>query len=165
MVQLIGVTIVMKRNLILIFIIAFGCFILDFITKSLVSNLLVLDVSNVIIEHFFYLTYTHNYGAAWSIFTGNIYFLVIMGILIVGFMIYYIVKNKIRNIWEILGYGLFLGGAIGNIVNRMVNGYVTDFLDFRFGDYYFPIFNVADIGIVIGVFLLLIDTFRRGKYD
>ena len=80
-------------------------------------------------------------------------------------MLYYIAKNKVSNIWEILGYGLFLGGAFGNIVNRIINGYVTDFLDFRFGNYYFPIFNVADIGIVIGVFLLLIDTFRRGKND
>ncbi len=163
MVQLIGVTIVMKRNL--IFIIGFFWFIVDLITKLLVSNLLVLDASNVIIDNFFYLTYTHNYGAAWSIFTGNIYFLIIVGILIIGFMLYYIAKNKVSNIWEILGYGLFLGGAFGNIVDRIVNGYVTDFLDFRFGNYYFPIFNVADIGIVIGVFLLLIDTFRRGKND
>ena len=163
MVQLIGVTIVMKRNL--IFIIGFFGFIVDLITKLLVSNLLVLDASNVIIDNFFYLTYTHNYGAAWSIFTGKIYFLIIVGILIIGFMLYYIAKNKVSNIWEILGYGLFLGGAFGNIVNRIINGYVTDFLDFRFGNYYFPIFNVADIGIVIGVFLLLIDTFRRGKND
>ena len=163
MVQLIGVTIVMKRNL--VFIIGFFWFIVDSITKLLVSNLLVLDASNVIIDNFFYLTYTHNYGAAWSIFTGNIYFLIIVGILIIGFMLYYIAKNKVSNIWQILGYGLFLGGAFGNIVDRIVNGYVTDFLDFRFGNYYFPIFNVADIGIVIGVFLLLIDTFRRGKND
>ena len=59
MVQLIGVTIVMKRNL--IFIIGFFWFIVDLITKLLVSNLLVLDASNVIIDNFFYLTYTHNY--------------------------------------------------------------------------------------------------------
>ena len=69
-----------NRKLILIFGIAIIILIIDLVTKLLVSNFLVLDVSNGIIDHFFYLTYTHNYGAAWSIFTGNIYFLIVVGI-------------------------------------------------------------------------------------
>ncbi len=154
-----------NRKLILIFGIAIIILIIDLVTKLLVSNFLVLDVSNGIIDHFFYLTYTHNYGAAWSIFTGNIYFLIVVGILIIGFMLYYILKNKVSSMLEILGYGLFLGGAFGNIINRIIYGYVIDFFDFRFGNYYFPIFNIADIGIVIGVFLLFIDTFRRNRND
>ena len=58
---------------------------------------------------------------------------------------------------EIIGYSLLLGGAIGNLIDRIVYGYVIDFLDFYIFKYDFPIFNVADIGIVVGIILLLVS--------
>ena len=119
--------------------------ILDIISKILISNILILNESITVIPNFFYLTYANNYGGAWSIFEGN------------TLIIYYLFKNKVTRKIEIIGYSLLLGGAIGNLIDRIVYGYVIDFLDFYIFKYDFPIFNVADIGIVVGIILLLVS--------
>lgn len=131
--------------------------IFDVISKIFISNILILNKSITIIPNFFYLTYTHNYGGAWSIFDNSTLFITIVSFLIIVGIIYYLFKNKVTKKIEIVGYSLLLGGAIGNLIDRIVYGYVIDFLDFYIFKYDFPIFNVADIGIVVGIILLLVS--------
>ena len=131
--------------------------IFDVISKIFISNILILNKSITIIPNFFYLTYTHNYGGAWSIFDNSTLFITIVSFLIIIGIVYYLFKNKVTRKIEIVGYSLLLGGAIGNLIDRIVYGYVIDFLDFYIFKYDFPIFNVADIGIVVGIILLLVS--------
>lgn len=131
--------------------------VIDIVAKLLVSNNLILNNSITIIPNFFYLTYAHNYGGAWSIFDNSTLFITIVSFLIIIGIIYYLFKNKVTKKIEIVGYSLLLGGAIGNLIDRIVYGYVIDFFDFYIFGYDFPIFNVADIGIVVGIILLLVS--------
>lgn len=131
--------------------------IFDVISKIFISNILILNKSITIIPNFFYLTYTHNYGGAWSIFDNSTLFITIVSFLIIIGIIYYLFKNKVTKKIEIVGYSLLLGGAIGNLIDRIVYGYVIDFLDFYILGYDFPIFNIADIGIVVGIIFLLVS--------
>lgn len=131
--------------------------IIDIISKLLVSNNLLLSKSVTIIPNFFYLTYAHNYGGAWSIFENNTLAITIISFIVILGISYYIFKNKVTRKIEIIGYSLLLGGAIGNLIDRIIYGYVIDFLDFYILGYDFPIFNIADIGIVTGIILLLIS--------
>lgn len=131
--------------------------IIDIISKLLVSNNLLLSKSVTIIPNFFYLTYAHNYGGAWSIFENNTLAITIISFIVILGISYYIFKNKVTRKIEIIGYSLLLGGAIGNLIDRIIYGYVIDFLDFYILGYDFPIFNIADIGIVVGIIFLLIS--------
>lgn len=131
--------------------------IIDIISKLLVSNNLLLSKSVTIIPNFFYLTYAHNYGGAWSIFENNTLAITIISFIVILGISYYVFKNKVTRKIEIIGYSLLLGGAIGNLIDRIIYGYVIDFLDFYILGYDFPIFNIADIGIVVGIIFLLIS--------
>mgnify|MGYP003571267441 CR=1 FL=1 len=142
---------------------SFVTFIIDIISKIVVSNYLNLNESIVIIKNFFNLTYVRNYGAAWSILNNRVSFLVIISLIIIGTIIYYISKKNNYNKMEILSYCLILGGALGNLINRVINGYVIDFLDFNILGYDYPIFNLADTFIVIGVVLLFVNSLKKEK--
>lgn len=136
--------------------------LLDVISKLIVSKYLVLNNSKVIIEGFFNLTYVKNTGAAFSIFSNSTLIVTVTSLLIIGLIILYLYKNKITNKLEIVAYSLILGGAIGNFLNRIIYGYVIDFLDFRIFRHDFAIFNLADVFIVMGVGLILFCTWRNG---
>ena len=71
------------------------------------------------------------------------------------------IKNKYINKYEQIAYGLILGGALGNLLDRLVYGSVIDFLDFKIFNYDYPIFNIADTGIVIGVIIIIITSIKR----
>ena len=73
----------------------------------------------------------------------------------------YIEKNKISSKLEIVSLGLIMGGLVGNLVDRLLYGYVIDFLSFNMFGYSFPVFNIADIGIVSGVIILIVSSFRE----
>lgn len=135
--------------------------LLDQATKYSVINYLNKDIE--IIEDFFYLIYTKNNGAAFSILTGRRIFLIIITLLIIGGLIYYIVKNKICSKIEILAFSLIIGGSFGNLIDRIVRGYVIDFISIKILGYNFPVFNIADSLICIGLFLLLIIQFRKER--
>ena len=141
-------------------IITFICLVIDLVSKLLVSNLMEVSESIKIINNFFYLTYVRNTGAAWSIFANNTWFvLVVSGLIILG-IVFYIYKNKPQDKLEKVAYGLVLGGASGNFIDRIVYGYVIDFFDMYIFGYDYPIFNMADIFIVVGVIMLMFSTWR-----
>ena len=126
--------------------------IIDRILKVLVTNNFVLNVRNKIIDGFFYITNCHNEGAAFSLFSGNVLFLIFIT-LIVLFLIYRSINKE--NVNKI-AYGLLLGGILGNLYDRIFYGYVIDYLDFVIFKFNFAIFNLADAAIVIGAILLIV---------
>jgi len=128
----------------------------DIIIKLIISFNFTLNKSIELIPDFFYLTYTHNDGAAWSILSGKTFLLIIISFFVIIGLIYFVYKNKPTDKITAIGYILLLGGAIGNLIDRMIYGYVIDYLDFYIFNYHFPIFNLADSCIVIGVILYLI---------
>lgn len=134
---------------------------IDQISKLLVVNLLTKTDSITIIKNFFYLTYINNDGAAFSILVGKRIFLILIAVLVIVMLIRYIKKNNIQNKLELVSLALIIGGSLGNLMDRVVRGYVIDFLDFKLFNYNFPIFNLADTFIVIGVLLLLLKEIRK----
>ena len=129
--------------------------IIDRILKVLVTNNFVLNVRNKIIDGFFYITNCHNEGAAFSLFSGNVLFLIFIT-LIVLFLIYRTINKENVNKIGILAYGLLLGGILGHLYDRIFYGYVIDYLDFLIFKFNFAIFNLADAAIVIGAILLIV---------
>ena len=129
--------------------------IIDRILKVLVTNNFVLNVRNKIIDGFFYITNCHNEGEAFSLFSGNVLFLIFIT-LIVLFLIYRTINKENVNKIGILAYGLLLGGILGNLYDRIFYGYVIDYLDFRIFNFNFAIFNLADAAIVVGAILLIV---------
>ena len=148
-----------SRNIILsiIFVIA------DQVSKLIVINTLSKTKSVEVIKSFFYLTYTNNNGAAFSILTGKRILLIIVTLIVIGILVYYIRKTEIKENINKIALSLVIGGSIGNLIDRIVRGAVVDFLDFKIFGYNYPIFNLADTFIVLGVFLLLIGMFRKDK--
>jgi len=134
---------------------------IDQISKLLVVNLLTKTDSITIIKNFFYLTYINNDGAAFSILVGKRIFLILIAVLVTVMLIRYIKKNNIQNKLELVSISLIIGGSLGNLMDRVIRGYVIDFLDFKIFNYNFPIFNLADTFIVIGVILLLLKEIRK----
>lgn len=111
--------------------------------------------SFTVIKDFFYITYAENTGAAFSILRGQRWFFVTMALIVSVLIIYYIIKHKPKTL-EKISLQLILAGAIGNVIDRIVYGYVIDFLDFYIFGYDFPVFNIADSCITIGAILLII---------
>ena len=147
----------------LIIILSIILLVIDQISKILVVKLIDINHPIEVIKNFFYLTYTHNTGAAFSILTGQRIFLILIAIVILIILINYIRKNQVKEKLDIISFSLIIGGSLGNLIDRIVRGYVVDFLDFKIFGYNFPVFNLADTFIVVGVFLLLIVTFRKER--
>ena len=131
-------------------------FIVDYVTKYFIQQHFVPGESLPIIPNVFHITYILNYGAAFGILRDQrIFFLTVVVILIVALWVF---RKQIKNggMLPQLGASLLVSGALGNALGRLVRGAVVDFFDFRI----WPIFNVADIGICIGVVLLAIYFWR-----
>jgi signal peptidase II len=146
----------MKKNRLFWLIGSLG-FIFDQLTKFwIVQQLSQIGDTIPLIPDIFHLTYVTNTGAAFSFFSGGVFWLrwlslgVSLGLIIYGFL------GRMR-LTEQLGYGFILAGALGNGWDRFLFGYVVDFLDFRLID--FPVFNFADVFINIGVICLIFATF------
>lgn len=135
--------------------------IIDQLSKIIIVNNLTNNKSIEVIKSFFYLTYTNNKGAAFSILTGRRILLILVALIVIGVLIYYVRKNKIEGKVNKIALSLVIGGSIGNLIDRILRGAVVDFIDVKIFGYNFPIFNLADTFIVIGVFLLIIEMFRK----
>lgn len=128
--------------------------VIDQIVKILVISKLALQQSITIINNFFNITYVRNTGAAWSILSGNVLLLIMISVLALVAIYYYLIKDKELNKIDIVSYSMLIGGIIGNLIDRIVHGYVIDYLDFKIFNYNFPIFNVADTLIVISIIII-----------
>lgn len=107
------------------------------------------------------LTYVRNTGAAWSILEGKMIFFYIISILACGVILYFLFKAKQQNWWFYIGLGLLLGGTLGNFIDRMRLGYVVDMMHLNFIN--FPIFNIADMALSVGLLGLIIDSFLESS--
>ena len=143
------------KNLLLSFFIIIS----DQFTKNFIENNYNIFINkNYII---FSIDYVKNYGAAFNLFNGNKIFLSIISVFVSIFLIYSIFKRNNKSQILLLSYSFILGGTIGNGIDRIIKGYVFDFININFIN--FPVFNIADISINIG-FLLLIYSFYKSKY-
>lgn len=134
--------------------------IIDIISKLIIKNNFLENQSIIIIKDFFNITYAKNTGVAFSLLSNNKVIIIILTIIILGILLKYI-KGKYINKYDQIAYGLILGGAIGNLLDRIIYGYVIDFIDFKIFNYNYPIFNIADTSIVIGVIIIVITSFKR----
>lgn len=141
---------------------------LIFFLIDLISKLIILKIENIlpitVIKNFFYLNKVTNEGAAFSSFTGYQIILILIAIVV----LIYIHKSVLKDIKTNLGtisISLLVGGILGNLFDRIVYNKVIDFLSFNIFGYMFPIFNIADTFICIGVLLLLIDYIRGEKNE
>lgn len=130
--------------------------VIDVVIKLIISNNLILNQSISVINNFFYITYVKNTGVAWSILSGKINLIIVITLAIIMLLIIYIFNKKSYSVLEIISYSMLLSGSIGNLIDRIIYGYVIDYLDFNILGYDYPIFNFADICIVIGIVLILI---------
>lgn len=128
--------------------------VIDQVVKILVISKLALQQSITIINNFFNITYVRNTGAAWSILSGNVLLLIMISVLALVAIYYYLIKDKDLNKIDIVSYSMLIGGIIGNLIDRIVHGYVIDYLDFKIFNYNFPIFNIADTLIVISIIII-----------
>ena len=136
--------------------------IIDQLLKLIISINLKFTESINIINNFFRITYLKNNGAAFSILSGNVIFLVIITLLALLLIYFIFLKKKNISKFETICYGMLLGGIIGNLIDRIRLGYVIDYLDFNFGSYNYPVFNFADICIVVSAILIFIKTLKEG---
>jgi signal peptidase II len=149
------------KTLIIIAAVVLGGFAIDLITKTIANNNLAVYEKNPIINKFFYLTLCYNTGGAWSIFSGNVPMLIVFSVIALGLVILTMMKSNSK--FYIYSSAVFIGGLIGNLFDRIVYGKVIDFLDFIIFGYDFPVFNVADCFICIGVALMAIALIKEEK--
>jgi signal peptidase II len=139
------------------YLIALFVILLDQFTKWLIVNNMFLGESIPIIDNVLYITSHRNSGAAWGILQGQMWLFYVVTIIVIVAIMYYIhkaVKGK-----RLLGISLafMLGGAIGNFIDRVLRKEVVDFIHTYIFGYNFPVFNIADSALVIGVVLLMIQ--------
>lgn len=134
--------------------------VIDQAIKLFLSNSMILNQSNVLIKNFLSITYVHNTGAAFSLFENNRLLLIIIGIVALISLIIYISKLVELTDFDIFTYSLLLGGIAGNLVDRIIYGYVIDYISLNIFGYHFPVFNFADICIVVSVILILFTTLK-----
>ena len=141
------------------------CLFIDQITKYIITTSMNLFDSINVIKSFFNITYVRNYGAAWSILEGNKIFLILVALSSLFFIYWFFIRNNKLKTLEIVIYGVLIGGILGNLTDRIILGYVIDFLDFNLLGYDFPVFNAADIFIVISIGLMIIGLFKGEEED
>ncbi len=140
----------------------------DQFTKTLVIQHLPLHTSFEVIPGFFNIVHVHNTGIAFSMLAGKgsgFYKFLFIGIAIAVIVFLNIAVAKTHSIrfFDILPLGLILGGAVGNMIDRIKLGFVVDFLDFYIASYHWPAFNIADSAITVGAILIVIGLFKSAK--
>ena len=155
----------MNKNKEKIYSISAIVIIIDQIIKILISTKMKLNAEIEVIPNFFSIVFVKNKGAAFSILQDQKIFLVIISLLVLFFLNRYIDKNKIFNKYSIISLGFIIGGIIGNLLDRLIQDGVIDYLSFQFSKYFFPVFNLADSFIIIGIILMLISIIKEEKEE
>lgn len=149
----------MRKKIILI---ASFSLVFDQIIKYLFSNVI---SGFVLIPNFISFIYAENEGVAFSMLSGNRLFIILITILLLGILIYMLEKEHVNSRQNlklvVLSYGFLFGGILGNLIDRIIRGYVVDYVSLNIIGYHFPIFNLADLFITLGVILLVIKTLKE----
>ncbi|ACS80065.1 signal peptidase II [Maridesulfovibrio salexigens] len=140
--------------------------VLDQVTKIAVREKMVLWTSETVIPGFFNLVHVVNKGAAFGFLnradiTWQRNFFVVVTIIALGAIGMLLKSAEEKDKFQILGLGFVLGGAIGNLIDRILYHQVTDFLDFYYGSHHYPAFNVADIAICLGAFAMIVSFYKN----
>jgi len=147
------------------YIIALLAVLADQWTKWLIVKNMELGERITVIENFLYITSHRNRGAAWGILQGQMWFFYVITVIVIIAIIYYLKKSKMESQLFKFSLALMLGGAIGNFIDRVFRQEVVDFVHtYPFG-YNFPIFNIADSALVIGVAILIIYMLLEEKKE
>lgn len=141
------------------FLILFAIYGSDLVTKIWVRRAMPLG-SEIPILPFFSLSHVNNTGIAFGLFQQMNHVFSVLGILVVLVMILFSYRTYQKDRFVSLVLAVVLGGALGNLTDRLVYGHVTDFLDFYIGSFHWPVFNVADSSICVGAALLVWRNFR-----
>ena len=147
----------MTKIFILILLVSF-----DLLTKNLVFNYI--DLYDFIpILFFLELTHIHNFGVSFGFLSGIVspWILIFIGLLVVGFITYLMFNS--RDLLEKWGLFIIISGALSNIIDRIINGYVIDFIYLHISNFYWPAFNFADIYISIGILMVIINIINKFK--
>lgn len=139
-------------------------FVLDQGSKLAVVKMLPVGYPGVEITPFFNLVHVYNKGAAFSFLADQggwqRWFFAILAFVICGLLTYWLRKQPVTQRWSGIAYSLIIGGALGNVFDRIVLGHVVDFLDFYWRNVHWPAFNLADSFIFIGAAMIVLDSFR-----
>ena len=136
-------------------------FIIDQLVKHLVVSTMHLGQSLPVIKGIFHITYVLNPGAAFGMLEHQRWFFIVVALAAVLLGVFFYKKLQQESILMRSGAGLLLGGAVGNLADRIQSGLVVDFLDFRV----WPVFNIADIAICAGAGILIYDIWQRRNED
>ena len=155
----------MKRHLKNVYIISLVVVIIDQFIKAVISyNMKVYDTFTLI-NGFLDINLVHNTGAAFSFLEGGRIIFIIVAILVVALLSVYISSSEYVDNKKIIIYSLLLGGIVGNLIDRIIHGYVIDYIGFTFINYKFPVFNFADACIVIAVVFAIIITIKEDLWN
>jgi signal peptidase II len=147
-----------------VLLIGLAIVLLDQFTKQWVRASLIYDESRPVIEGFFNLSYVRNDGAAWNILSGHGIVLILVSVAVLVLLFFYRRSFLQEQLSHKILLGLLVGGIVGNLIDRIRFGWVTDFLDFQFGSYNYPSFNVADSAICIAVvFYIVLNLLEERK--
>lgn len=150
----------MRKNILFL---STGLVLVDQIIKLIITKSMYLYQSIKVIPNFLYITYVENDGAAFSILSGGRWFFVIIGVIALVLMFKFIYDDSKVSKFDTISYSLVTSGIVGNLIDRIYLGKVIDYIDVRILD--FPIFNFADICIVIGTFMIIYILVIKGDSD
>jgi len=136
---------------------------LDQVTKRLAASHIMPGESTSVLGDFIRLTLVHNTGAAFGLFPGSRVPFIVVSVVAIGVVLYLFFRETYRSVANRVLLGCILGGAVGNLIDRVRLGYVVDFIDIGFGTARWPVFNAADSAVTIGVLLLAWNLARSGR--
>ncbi len=145
------------------YVIALFVIAIDQISKWLIVKNMELGTSIPIIDNVLYITSHRNRGAAWGILENKMWFFYIITVVFVVFIVFYMKKYAKTDKLLGISLSLILGGAIGNFIDRVFRQEVVDFIHVYIFSYNYPVFNIADSALCIGVVLIIIQTLLEGK--
>lgn len=149
-----------QLDIVLSLLVTFTIVAIDRVTKLFFSDLLSLGESIPVVRGVFHMTLVHNTGIAFGFFKdqGMVFIVIpVIAIILLVFNIYYYRQNdEVLNRTYIIGFSLILAGAIGNLIDRVLYGYVIDFVDIQI----WPVFNIADCAITVGAAIIAVKCFQ-----
>ena len=154
----------LRNKFIVMSVLIVAILVLDLVTKYVIDGMYEEGTGVSAIPGLFNIISVHNYGAAWGIFEGSQVMLIIMSLIFLGIFIWYFIVEKKKSWLFIVTFAFLFAGCLGNLYDRIVFGYVRDFIQFAFWQS-FPIFNFADtfltIGVIMFIIYLLIPLFKK----